>query len=82
MSWRCWGLLTECWLSSAVMGSLLNVASGGEGILGWEPGLFGMVVLVWWGGGVVFFLVFGGGNRGTVGRIFEPFARGRTEGVV
>ena len=35
------------------MGSLLNVASGGEGILGWEPGLFRMVVLVWWGGGVV-----------------------------
>ena len=50
--------------------------------MGWEPGLFGMVVLVWWGGGVVFFLVFGGGNRGAVGRIFEPFARGRTEGVV
>ena len=44
--------------------------------------MFDMVVLVWWGGGVVFFLVFGNGNWGTVGRIFEPFARGRTEGIV
>ena len=44
MSWR-WGLLTECSASPEVMGSSLCRTSGALGILGREPGLFGIVVV-------------------------------------
>src|SRR5205085_12662826 len=52
MSWR-WGLLMECSASPEVIGSSLCRTSGALGILGREPGLFGILVvgvMGWWGG--------------------------------